>query len=139
MDELNFYRTQQFNLPNIPEIRHINEITVQPMRNALVENVEANYASEFHKQLVLWIEDYNAKLDDEHEVGIRLVSFGQTIVFHLEKMGYSNPSLIMFIGKTENGDPVELVQHVSQISVLLMKLQRRDNSKPKSPIGLHNI
>jgi hypothetical protein len=68
-------------------------------------------------------------------VGVRLVSFGQSVVFHLEQIGYWNPSLISFKGFTEDGEPVELIQHVSQISVLLTKLSRKDPTKPKKPIG----
>jgi hypothetical protein len=100
-------------------------------RNPLVENVKDNYASEFHERLVRWINDFDASLDDQHEVGARLVSFGQTIIFHLEAIGYWNPSLIVFYGTTDDDDPVELIQHVSQISVLLMKLPRKDPSQPK--------
>ena len=74
-------------------------------------------------------------MDDEHEVGVRLVNFGQTIVFHLEGLGWSNPSLISFRGKTDAGEPVELIQHVSQINIFLMKLPRKDPSKPKRLIG----
>jgi hypothetical protein len=39
------------------------------------------------------------------------------------------------MGVTEDGNPVQLIQHVSQISVLLMKLPRKDTSKPKQPFG----
>jgi hypothetical protein len=94
-----------------------------------------NLASEFHSRLVKWINDFDSSLDQEHEVGIRLVSFGQTVVFHLADIGYWNPSLISFEGRTDDGEPVELIQHVSQISILLMKLQRPDSSKPKRKIG----
>jgi len=103
--------------------------------NPLVVSVEANYASEFHKRLVKWINDFDATLDQQHEVGVRLVSFGQTVVFHLNDIGYWNPSLIRFEGVMEDGSPVELIQHVSQISVLLMKLPRNDPSKAKRKIG----
>jgi hypothetical protein len=103
--------------------------------NPLVTNVEANRASEFYKRLTKWIAEFDESLEDSHEVGIRLVSFGQTVVFHLESMGYWNPSLISFKGYTEDGNPVELIQHVSQISVLLTKLPRKEPSKPKKPIG----
>ncbi len=106
--------------------------------NPLVSTMEANYASEFHKRLVKWINDFNASLDNEHEVGVRLVSFGQTVVFHLEDIGYWNPSLICFKGKTEQGNPVELIAHVSQISILLTKLPRENPSVPKRPIGFHS-
>ena len=64
-----------------------------------------------------------------------MVTFGQTVVFHLEDMGYYDPSLICFFGTTDDGSPVQLVQHVSQISMLLMTLPRKDPSKPKRPIG----
>jgi hypothetical protein len=95
----------------------------------------ANFYSEFYQRLQKWISNFDATLDEQHEVGVRLVSFGQTFVFHLEALGYWNPSLIFFSGKTEAGEPVELIQHVSQISILLMKLPRKDPTKPKRLIG----
>ncbi|MGO9093864.1 MAG: DUF6173 family protein [Bryobacteraceae bacterium] len=104
-------------------------------RNALIEATEANYASEFYKRLVQWISEYDAALDQAHEVGLRLVNFGQTVVFHLTGLGFWNPSLIRFSGGMEDGSPVELIQHVSQISVLLLTLARKDPAKPKRPIG----
>jgi Family of unknown function (DUF6173) len=96
---------------------------------------DANLASGFYDRLTEWIHDFDASLDNEYEVGVRLVNFGQAIIFSLRDMSYWNPSLISFIGETDNGDPVELIQHVSQISVLLMKIKRRDLSQPKRPIG----
>src|SRR5579862_4579701 len=41
-----------------------------------------NLASEFYKRMVEMINAFNEKLDQAHEVGMRLVSFGQSIVFH---------------------------------------------------------
>jgi hypothetical protein len=106
-----------------------------PPPSPLVTNVEANYASEFHKRLVAWINDFDSQLDQQHEVGVRLVSFGQTVVFHLADISYWNPSLIVFKGAMEDGQPVELIQHVSQISILLMRLPRKDPNQPKTRIG----
>jgi Family of unknown function (DUF6173) len=103
-------------------------------RNALLEAAESNYASEFYERLGKLISTFDASLDEEHEVGVRLVSFGQTVVFHLRGMGYWNPSLISFQGVTDDGSPVDLIQHVTQISILLMKVHRQDTSKPKKPI-----
>jgi hypothetical protein len=56
-------------------------------------------------------------------------------IFHLQDMGHWNPSLLFFIGVTDDGNPVRLIQHVSQISVLLMKLPRKAPSKSKQPFG----
>ncbi len=93
-----------------------------------IKNAEQGIASEFHKRLIKWINDFHTSLDEEHEVGVRLVSFGQSIVFHLDNIGYWNPYLISFSGITEDGQPVELIQHVNQISILLMKLPNKKSS-----------
>ena len=103
----------------------------------LLTNVKDNYASEFHRRLVDWINTFNESLDQQHEVGVQLVNFGQTIVFHLDDIGYWNPSLISFSGRAEEGNPVKLIQHVSQISVLLTILPRRQPDKPRRKIGFH--
>jgi hypothetical protein len=121
---------QGFQLPKIP----VAPIPPNPS-DTLKKIAEANLASEFYNRLVQWINRFDADLDNEHDVGVRLVSFGQTMIFHLEGMSYWNPSLIMFQGKTEADEPVELIQHTSQISILLMKLPRKDPQSPKSPIG----
>lgn len=55
-----------------------------------------------------------------HEVGVRLVTFGQSVEFYLDDIGYYNPSLIRFCGTMAEGTQVQLVQHVTQISILLM-------------------
>jgi len=112
----------------IPTIESIKLPSLTPPPNG-------NLASEFYKRLLEWINKFSNSLDSEHEVGVRLVSFGQSIVFHLEDMSWWNPSLMKFIGRTDDGEPVELIQHVSQISILLMKLPRLDPTKPKVKIG----
>jgi len=63
------------------------------------------------------------------------VSFGQTVIFHLQSLGFYNPSLIVFNGNLDDGSPVQLIQHISQISVLLMALKRKDLSQPKRHYG----
>lgn len=101
----------------------------------LADIQKASLASEFADKLVNRISAFNENLDAEHEVGLQLVSFGQSITFHVQDIGYWNPSLIMFTGLTEQKQKVELIQHVSQISFLLMGLPKLDPEKPKRKIG----
>lgn len=103
--------------------------------NPLITNLYDNSASAFYDRLAKWIEEFDASLDNAHEVGFCLISFGQATVFHFEDMDYRNPSLISFKGRTEHGEPVELIQHVSQINILLTKLPRPEPDKPKEPFG----
>lgn len=78
------------------------------------------------KGLMEYIQTFEAGLDEEHEVGARLVSFGSEVRFHVESVGYKAPSLVTFIGVTDSGDRVQLVQHVSQISFLLIAVRKRE-------------
>lgn len=98
---------------------------------------DPNHASEFHMRLIKMINDFDKKLNQTEEVGVRLVTFGQSITFSVEDIGYWNPSLIRFYGQLEDGTPVELVQHVTQISFLLMALKRKNPDEPKQKIGFH--
>lgn len=96
---------------------------------------QQNLASEFCKKLYKEINEFGSSLDSESEVAVRLVSFGETIQFGIESIGFSNPSLIIFSGHTSDGSHVQLVQHISQISMLLLATQRLNPEQPKFPIG----
>ena len=89
-------------------------------------------------RLVTMINEFDDRLDKEHEVGLRLVNFGQTFIVHLEDVGFWDPSLLWFKGKTEDDNPVEIIQHVTQISIALMVLPRKNTEEPKKKIGFHN-
>jgi hypothetical protein len=113
-----------------------NSFDIPPLRTATTQSVLDNRASEFARRMFDRIQKYDAELDTAYAVGLRLANFGQTVIIHIENIGYSNPSLISFIGKTDVGDPVELIQHVSQINLLLMRVSR-DPNKPRESIGFH--
>jgi hypothetical protein len=108
------------------------------LHNAIEEHHDSQRASGYHKRLIQWINDFHLSLGDEYEVGACLVNFGQRITFHIEDIGYWNPALISFTGTTEDNSPVELIQHINQISILLIKLKRKEPEKPKRPIGFQS-
>jgi hypothetical protein len=101
----------------------------------LAEFQRSNLASEFAKKLLNRIRDFDNHLNSDEEVGMRLVSFGQTVTFHVSNLTYYNPSIVIFIGHTDEGHKVELLQHVSQISFLLIALPRLNPDQPKRSIG----
>jgi hypothetical protein len=119
--------------PQMPEMAEMPEIS-RPIETKLRLH-DAQLASGFAERLLEHINDFNESLDEEHEVGARLVSFGERVAIYLDGIGYWNPSLILFSGRNGNGDPVELIQHISQTSVLLVKLPRLDPDQPKRRIG----
>lgn len=75
------------------------------------------------------IEQFESTLDTEHEVAIRLASFGSSVEFRAEEIRFSPSNVVTFQGYTDSGEKVQLVQHVSQVS-LLLKAARKLNETP---------
>ncbi len=107
-----------------------------PMPDTASRSADENLAGTFYRRLLQWVSDFDQSLDEEHGVGVRSVTSGQTMVFHLSGISYCNPALMRFVGATDEGEPVEMIQHVSQINMVLVKMRRLDPEQPKSKIGL---
>lgn len=98
---------------------------------------DPNSAGEIYHSLLNWIRAFEESLDKQYEVGIRLVNFGQTFQFHLQSITHCDSPMMRFGGVTEDGQPVDLIQHVNQISILLTRLPRKNANEPRSPIGFN--
>jgi hypothetical protein len=85
--------------------------------------VNLSPAESTYNRLRKYIADFEANLDDEHEIGARLVSFGQTLQFHIESLGYHGPDIITFEG-VDKGQRVQLIQNISQLNVLLVAVKK---------------
>lgn len=91
--------------------------------------------ADYQYELILeQIKDFEDTLDDEHEVGIQLASFGQSILMNVTSIGYSNPYLIVFYGFV-NGNRSTLIQHMNQLNFLLTAVQKAEPSEPPRRIG----
>lgn len=101
----------------------INEINSELAQAALLRN---NPVIEIGEALKNYIETFENELDDEHEIGVRLASFGGVVLFHAQQIGFTKPNVITFFGVTEEGEKVQLIQHVSQLSFLLKAVKKRD-------------
>ncbi len=86
----------------------------------------ANPVIDVCKAIKDYVESFEKELDEEHEIGIRLASFGGVIVFHAEKIGFSKPNVITFYGVTDDGEKIQLIQHVSQLNFLLKAVKKQE-------------
>ena len=77
-----------------------------------------------HERIVRSINSFEKDLDQEHEVGARLVTFGVDFTFHIEDVGYWGPDIIIFHGVDKNNKKIELLQHITQLSVLLIAIDK---------------
>lgn len=110
---------------------------VPSFKQQLLQINEPYTAKAIFRKLVGQIQHFEASLNEEYEVGIKLVSFGQSVQFSVISLGYIDPNLIWFNGLLPDGSNVELLQHISQISFLMMAVKRPDPEKPKAKIGFH--
>lgn len=104
---------------------------------AMPDFKDPNWTSEIHKAVMEWITEFEMNLDPQHEVGAQLVNFGQAVTFYLERIDYCSSPLMRFTGSTEDGQPVQLIQHVSQISIMLVRLPLQNPNEPKRRIGFY--
>src|SRR4051812_44438615 len=90
----------------------------------------SNLAENYCKQLLTHIEEFEKDLSDDEEVGAKLVNFDGLTV-HVHSVGYWNPALICFYGVDSKNRTVRLVQHISQINLLLVKVKRLDPNRER--------
>ena len=80
-----------------------------------------------------YIVDFEATLDDEHEVGLLLTNFGQSVLMNVTDIIYEKSVLMVFKGYV-NGKPATLIQHISQLNFLLTTVEKSPE-RPKRRIG----
>ena len=96
---------------------------------------EGGDAGWMYERIVKSIEDFEKDLGNEYQAGGRLVNF-QDIVFSIEDVGYWGPDMIIFDGTLPDGSHVQLLQHISQLNLLLVSVPRKDDlTQPRRKIG----
>lgn len=81
------------------------------------------------------IREFEGRLDKDQEVGVRGVGLPGDGVLLVEDMGFWGPDLILFFGRGPDGQPVTLVQHYSQINMLLSARPKPEPDQPARRIG----
>jgi hypothetical protein len=94
-----------------------------------------NPAKSMHARIVQSINDFERDLDDQHEVGGYLVSFGPSFTFSIQDVGYWGPDLVIFYGVDTNGKKIQLLQHVSQTNILLIAVAKKGDKAKR--VGFH--
>ncbi|MEM1375381.1 MAG: DUF6173 family protein [Pseudomonadota bacterium] len=87
-----------------------------------------------YQRLILYIQNFEKQLDPEHEVAMGFAG-GETGVMRIEGMGFFDPDIITFYGSDPAGAKTQLVQHVSQLSVMLRALPKNIDKPEANRIG----
>lgn len=95
-------------------------------------------AESMYRQLVRIINEFENNLPMNLQAAGSLVSFHDK-TFLIDNIGYQKPNIIIFYGSYTDGSQVQLVQHITQLNLLLVAAPRKDDaSKPRRRIGFVN-
>lgn len=105
----------------------------------VVKLMSATTAKETCKYLREIISEYMKCLNPDEELCIKLASFGVAHEIVVSEIRPYGTSLVVLSGY-ENGEYVSLVQHISQMNILLASHKIQPTSEePRRIIGFHDI
>ena len=87
-----------------------------------------------YARIAQYIRAFEAQLNSAQEVAMGFAG-SEAGVLRIEGIGFFDPDLITFYGRDEAGQKTQLIQHVSQLSVLLRAAPVADRSAPARRIG----
>jgi Family of unknown function (DUF6173) len=87
-----------------------------------------------YHRLVGYIRSFEAALDPAEEVAMGFAG-GESGVLRIEGIGFSDPDIVTFYGRDEQGARTQLIQHVSQLSVILRAVPVPSRDEPARRIG----
>lgn len=114
--------------PETPETLPLPpELVAEPLE----DKTPAQWA---YERLVLYIQNFEQQLDADQEVAMGLVG-GEAGVLRIEGIGYFAPDVLTFYGQNEDGARTQLIQHVSQLNVMLIAQPKPVEAEPPRRIG----
>lgn len=87
-----------------------------------------------YQRLILYIQNFEKMLDGEHEVAMGFTDTGGGFL-RIEGLGHFDPDIVTFYGTDQTGSKVQLVQHVSQLNVLLRAMPKQVATEAPRRIG----
>jgi len=117
--------------PNAPE-----SAECQPLPDAIAKKpLDAKSQAEWaYERLILYIQNFEEQLDTEQEIAMGFAG-GDAGVLRIEGLGYYAPDIVTFYGTDANGAKTQLIQHVSQLSVILRALPKQEDKAEPMRIG----
>ena len=91
-----------------------------------------------YERVVLYLKKFEEGLDNEHEAAIGFTG-ADAGVLRIEGMGYFDHDILTFYGSDPSGGRTQLVQHVSQLNVMLRALPKQPDQAEPNRIGFRLV
>ena len=112
-------------------VRENQVVTPKTHGKKLEQKSPAEWA---YERIVLYIQKFEETLDSSEEVGMGFTG-GDVGTLRIRGMGYFAPDLITFYGEDPSGRKTQLIQHVSQLNVMLVSSPKLDEAEEPNRIG----
>ena len=117
--------------PNAPKTAEQEPLPESVSRKPTDQKSPAEWA---YQRLILYIQNFEKQLDGEHEVAIGVTDSGAGVL-RIEGVGYFDPDIVTFYGADQHGARMQLIQHVSQLSVALRAMPKPGEAPEPRRIG----
>jgi len=87
-----------------------------------------------YERVILYIQNFEEQLDSRHEVAMGFTG-ADAGVLRIEGIGWFAPDIISFYGTDDEGARMQLVQHVTQLNVVLRALPKAPEQPQARRIG----
>ncbi|WP_068307392.1 DUF6173 family protein [Aliiruegeria sabulilitoris] len=101
------------------------------VRKAVAQKSSAKWA---YERLILYIKNFEEHLDSDHEIAMGFTG-ASAGVLRIEGIGYFDPDIVTFYGADADGTRTQLIQHVSQLNVILRALRKQPEVVEARRIG----
>lgn len=91
-----------------------------------------------YERVVLYLKNFEEQLDNDHEIAMGFTG-GDAGVLRIEGMGYFDPDIVTFYGSDPAGGKTQLVQHVTQLNVMLRALPKQVSEAAPRRIGFRLV
>jgi hypothetical protein len=86
------------------------------------------------RRIIIHLKNFEESFDNEHQVAMGFTG-GEAGVLRIAGMGYFDPDFVKFFGSDPTGVKTQLVQHVTQMSVMLRALPKAVQAEAPKRIG----
>ena len=118
-------------MENLKRLDETISMRMSAVRHAIPRN---GPAEDLCTSILNRILEFERALDDNHETFIALATFGREITMAVESVGYKEPNIIIFSGDV-GGSRAVLMQHINQLSFLLLSVEKAIPGRPARRIG----
>lgn len=87
-----------------------------------------------YERIIMYIQNFEKQLDNDEEVGMGFVG-GDAGVIKIEGLGFYDPDLVTFYGSDGTGAKTQLIQHVTQLNVMLRAAPKEVDQAEPNRIG----